>query len=152
MIKIKPTPNADTRSCDVSNVLKEDVLSSSKEHISHVGLAISFFCSKLIKAAVEHDYDKLVDIDLFYADFKNNFNTTEWWDRHRTMHRHHLNYEDGVPDDVNLIDVLEYISDCVMAGMARNGHVYDVNIEIATLLRAFNNTVEMLKKEVVLGE
>jgi len=57
-----------------------------------------------------------------------------------------------VPEDVNLLDVLEYISDCVMAGMARSGSVYDLTMPPELLERAFKNTVELLKKEVVLLE
>jgi len=70
-------------------------------------------------------------------------------DNHRRIHRHHLNYEDGVPKDVNLLDVLEYVADCVMAGMARSGSVYEVKISDELLQRAFQNTVELLKKNVV---
>lgn len=57
-----------------------------------------------------------------------------------------------MPEDVNLLDVLEYISDCVMAGMARSGSVYDLTMPPELLERAFKNTVELLKKEVVLLE
>lgn len=38
--------------------------------------------------------------------------------------RHHL--LSRTPEDVNLVDVFEYIADCVMAGMARTGEVNDV--------------------------
>jgi hypothetical protein len=111
--------------------------------------ALAFFISKLTEAAGEHDYDKLTDIDGFHADFLTGFEQTGWWDNHRKIHRHHLAQADGVPDDVNLIDVLEYIADCVMAGMARSGSVYDLAMPPELLERAFRNTVELLKTEVV---
>jgi hypothetical protein len=57
--------------------------------------------------------------------------------------------EDGIPADVNLIDVLDMIADCVMAGMARSGSVYALKLNPAVLATAFDNTVELLKSEVV---
>ena len=54
-----------------------------------------------------------------------------------------------MPDDVNLIDVLDWIADCVMAGMARSGNVYPLAVPPEVLARAVANTVEMLKAEVV---
>lgn len=40
--------------------------------------------------------------------------------------------------------MLEYISDCVMAGMARSGTVYEVEIDQDVLRVAFTNTVTLL--------
>jgi hypothetical protein len=56
---------------------------------------------------------------------------------------------DGVPADVNLIDVLDYIADCVMAGMARSGSVYPSALPPDLLTTAFQNTVALLKAQVV---
>lgn len=53
-----------------------------------------------------------------------------------------------MPEDVNLIDVLEMIVDCVMAGMARTGNVYPLDIKNEVLRKAFDNTVELLKRNV----
>jgi hypothetical protein len=61
------------------------------------------------------------------------------------VNRHHLDKADGVPTDVNLIDVLEHIADCVMAGMARSGSVYELKLPDEVLQRAFANTVNLLK-------
>lgn len=148
MIKIKQSKTADTRTCDVSLVDKETLLASSMQHIGDVGKALAFFSSKLTEAASQHDYDKLTDIDWFLSDFKTKFEKTGWWDNHRKIHRHHLVQSDGIPSDVNLIDVLEYISDCVMAGMARSGSVYALPVDVDLLTRAFNNTIELLKSNV----
>lgn len=54
----------------------------------------------------------------------------------------------GVPKDVNLLDVLEYIADCVMAGMARSGEVYALEMSPELLNEAFLNTIDILKAEV----
>ena len=152
MIQIKKSQTADTRSCDPSTVDKDTLTESSLQHISDVVKALAFFSGKLIEAAGEHDYDKLTDIDWFHADFITGFKQTGWWDNHRKIHRHHLGQEDGVPDDVNLIDVLEFVSDCVMAGMARTGTVYELKLSDELLQRALKNTVELLKSKVEVVE
>lgn len=148
MIQISKSHTADTRTCDFANVSKEVLLASSLQHIGDVVKALAFFQSKFTVAAGEHDYDKLTMIDWFHRDFVTGFKETGWWDNHRKIHRHHLNMADGVPADVNLIDIMEYISDCVMAGMARSGSVYELKIDDALLQRAFKNTVDLLKKQV----
>jgi len=148
MIQIHKSPTADTRTCDVTKVTKEQLLDSSRKHIADVVKALAFFQSKLTEAAGCHDYDKLTDIDGFFADFKTKFAQTGWWDNHRKIHRHHLGKEDGVPRDVNLIDVIEFICDCVMAGMARSGSVYELKLPDDLLRSAFINTVDLLKSEV----
>ena len=153
MIQIRKSPTADTQTCDVSKVEKHQLLDSSRQHIADVAKAMAFFSSKLFVAAAEHDYDKLTEIDWFYEDFRTKFEKTGWWDNHRKIHRHHLGQADGVPQDVNLLDVLEYVADCVMAGMARSGDVYALEASDELLRRAFENTVELMKSQVeVVGE
>ena len=152
MIPITKSATADTRTCDFANTAKETLLASSRTHIGDVVKAMAFFIGKLTEAAGEHDYDKLTAIDWFHEDFVTGFKQTGWWDNHRKIHRHHLAQEDGVPEDVNLLDVLEYISDCVMAGMARSGSVYDLTMPPDLLERAFKNTVELLKAQVVVSD
>jgi uncharacterized protein with von Willebrand factor type A (vWA) domain len=80
------------------------------------------------------------------------FKQTGWYDNHRKIHRHHLDKADGVPPDVNLLDVLEHIADCVMAGMGRSGTVYDMKLPDELLQRALRNTVELLKAQVVVKD
>jgi adenosylmethionine-8-amino-7-oxononanoate aminotransferase len=53
-----------------------------------------------------------------------------------------------VREDVNLIDVLDFIADCVMAGMGRTGSVYPLNLSPELLEKAFQNTVALLKAQV----
>jgi hypothetical protein len=149
MIHVKPSPTADTRTCDYTKVTKETLFESSQQHIQDVRAALAFFSDRLVKAAVDHDPDKLTDIDGFHADFVTGFKQTTWWDRHRRINRHHLTQEDGIPHNVNLIDVLDFIADCVMAGMARSGSVYELKLSPELLERAFQNTVELLKSQVV---
>jgi len=147
-ISINKSQTADTRSCDFAATTKEQLMASSLSHIQDVGKALSFFQAKLTEAATKHDYDKLTTIDWFHKDFLTGFKETGWWDNHRRIHRHHLGALDGIPEDVNLVDILEYISDCVMAGMARTGKVYDLKIVEGLLEKAFKNTVNLLKEQI----
>lgn len=148
MITVEKSPTADTRTCDFANTSKETLLASSVQHTRDVHAGLAFFAGELLKAAGRHDFDKLSDIDTFHRDFVTGFKQTEWWDRHRQLNRHHLLQDDGVRDDVNLIDVLDFIVDCVMAGMARSGTVYPLEIKPEVLMKAFQNTVDLMKAQV----
>jgi len=152
MIEIHPSRSADTRSCDFSTVTKEILLESSHQHIQDVRLGLLFFQGMLEDAALSHDHDKITAIDHFHSDFVGGFRETGWWENHRKVNRHHLLQPDGVPEDVNLIDVLELITDCVMAGMARCGSVYQITIPPEVLQLAFGNTVALLQSQVVVTE
>lgn len=147
-IRIKKSPTADTRTCDWSKVTRQQLRRASTEHIIDVRLGIQLFVELLQRAANSHDDDTLNDLDSFYADFQTGFEQTGWWDRHRKLCRHHLNIEDGVPGDVDLVDVIEHVVDCVMAGMARSGSVYELKLSDALLQRAFQNTVKLLQANV----
>ena len=151
-IQIKKSPTADTRTCDFANTTKETLLASSHQHIQDVGVAMAHFAIILCNQAEVHDHDKISDIDGFHRDFLTGFEEHSWWDNHRKVNRHHLLEADGVPADVNLIDVLDMISDCVMAGMARSGSVYALDIKPEVLMAAFQNTVELLKNNVEVVE
>jgi hypothetical protein len=150
--KSEKSETADTRTCDFANVTRETLGASSAQHIGDVRLALGFFAQMLHRAAAMHDVDKLTDLDSFHADFITGFKTSSWWERHRTLNRHHLANEDGVPADVNLIDVLDYVADCVMAGMARSGEVYPLSLPPELLATAFQNTVALLTRAVVVDE
>lgn len=152
MITVKRNPKADTRTCDVSTVSRQELLDASRTHISEVGAALAYFSGRLIAAAVHHDTDKLTDIDLFYADFRTNFQQTGWWDRHRKIHRHHLAQADGIPDDVDLIDVLEFVADICVSGKARSGEIVVPEIPDSLLRTAFENTVRKLSNSIVVEE
>lgn len=152
MIKIKKSATADTRTCDFKNVTRQQLLTSSCQHIDDVRAALNFFVQKVEEAARNHDSDKISNLAGFHADFLTGFKEHTWWDEHRKLNRHHLNMEDGIPADVNLIDVLDYIADCVMAGMGRAGTVTPLDVNPVLLMRAFHNTIELLKTEVVVEE
>ena len=152
MITINKSETADTRTCDYAQVTKTQLRSSSEQHIKDVKMAMDFFEELLTDASIFHDDDKIDQLDHFHADFLTGFKETGWWDNHRKITRHHLLQEDGIPKDVNLIDVLEMIADCVMAGMARSGNVYSLEINPDVLMKAFNNTADLLKNQVEVKE
>ena len=148
MINIKQSKTADTRTCDFASVSKETLRKSSFQHIADVRKGIDFFRDMLDTAAFRHDSDKITDLDGFHRDFTGGFKSTLWWDNHRKVTRHHLLQADGVRDDVNLVDVLDMIVDCVMAGMGRTGKVYPLDISPDILKRAFGNTAALLERNV----
>jgi hypothetical protein len=148
LITIEKSAVADTRTCDYTKVTKEELFKASQQHIEDVGQALYFFRDKLLDAITNHDPDKITDIDGFHRDFVTGFKNTTWWDAHRKSNRHHLTQDDGIPTDVNLIDVLDFIADCVMAGMGRSGTVYPLKLSDELLQKAFQNTVTLLHMEV----
>ena len=150
MITIKKSKNADTRTCDWSKVSKEILLDDSRQHINDVRKGLKFFCYKIEESAHGHDNTKISHIEEFHADFKNGFKDghTSWWEMHQKKERHHLKNPKYVQDDVNLIDILEMITDGVMAGLARSGEYRKEEIPDSLLRKAFDNTIELLLKNV----
>ena len=160
---VKKSPTADTRTCDPSKVDKATLLKSSEEHIADVDKALSWMESQLELRSYyfycrsggltyHHDHDKISNIDQFHDDFQNlkgaDFVDGKWYTNHLKVNRHHIDREGGCPEDDNLIDVIEHVCDVVMAGMARSGDVYPLNLSNELLQKAAQNTVEMLKASV----
>lgn len=149
MTKIKRTPNADTRSIEKPN--KELVHKDTINHIWAVKDVMYDFAEMLKQRVEHHDHTKIGHhFDDFYECIASGkkgdeFYKLDWWQLHITE-RHHLNHR--CPDDVNMIDVIEMIVDCVSAGMARTGEVYPIAISADILLKAVENTVELLKKNI----
>ncbi len=152
MITVRKSLTADTRTCDWSSVTKDQLQASSEQHIGDVKKGLDFFKQLIDTSISQHDFDKLTNLAGFYADFITGFKQTTWWDEHRKLNRHHLLQDDGIPVDVNLIDVLDMLTDCVMAGMTRAGSVYSLEITPALLKRAFDNTVSCLQAEVIIAD
>jgi protein tyrosine phosphatase len=152
MIIINKSKTADTRSCDFSQVTKGQLRASSLQHIGDVRKGMDFIKELIDISATTHDHDKLTGLSEFHADFITGFQQTGWWDNHRKVNRHHLLQDDGIPSNVNLVDVLDMIVDCVMAGMGRTGTVYPLEIKPEVLMSAFQNTVELLKSQIVVDD
>jgi hypothetical protein len=149
MIEITKTIAADTRSCDFTKVTKDELLTASLEHINHVGAGMHFFIKRLIRAMGQHDITKLTHINWFLDDFHTGFKQVGWYQYHKEQERHHISSPDGVRDDVDVVDLIEYLVDCVMAGMSRSGEVYPIKLSDELLQNIVKNTVEKLKNEIV---
>ena len=149
---IKRNTNGDSRVAKSSPTISEftDAVilhrNDVKQMMNNVAEAISM-------QALDHDWSKVKEPyrSMFYRDLCNTiegkmeFMDGEWSRLHyNELERHHLTKRH--PEDVNLIDVIEMVCDCVCAGMARSGDVYDVDIPAEVLTLAVKNTVELLKE------
>jgi len=153
MIHIKRSETADSRTCDYKNVSEETLMSSTEHHLVDVYSAMIFFAKELIDQAGTHDWDKVTEFKGFYEAFRSGFpvngaQPNMWLGNHYIVNRHHLLNEEGVPEDVNLIDIMEFIADWVMAGMGRSGSVRPVELPPELLAKAFQNTIKLLEKQV----
>ena len=156
MIRIRPSKNADARTA-TGKVGKLKLRRSSEQHRRDVYYAMKWMIERLMEIGKRHDWTKLVFIDEFHADFAatqngapGNFKDRHWYKEIHLQERHHLT--DYCPEDVNLFDCLERLADIVTTGMARSGSVYADDIDPAILVKAYANTLEMLKREVEVVE
>ena len=148
-IRIFKTQDADTRSA-TSDVTKDKLLSNTLSHILDVQNVGQWLAEMFKDQLSQHDHTKIDYIDEFYKDFneqlhskdKPNFKEMPWFQNRHLTERHHLN--DRVPDDVNLLDVLEMVVDCTCAGLARSGNVYPITIPQDVLEKAIENTKQLI--------
>jgi len=152
MITITKSPNADSRSAKKELLTEEELRKSTDNHIADVYKGMDYFASLLTKAGESHDNTKKGSgsLEFFKALTSGDVKNSDWYKGHITKERHHLISK--VPDDVNLIDVLEHLTDCVMAGLSRSGEIYDIDLSSEVLQKAHKNTVELLKKNIKVEE
>lgn len=157
-IEIKKNSIGDTRTATRVPTF-EEFREANAEHKSDVSRMMSSIAECINKAGRHHDDTKVSEPErsLFYRELCakiegkiDSFTDGEWYPIHCKTERHHLN--EHCPDDVNLIDVLEMICDCVCAGMARSGSVYPVTIPNEILQKAVENTVNMCIDSVCLTD
>jgi hypothetical protein len=142
-IKIRSSPAADSRSAKQPPSV-EELTKATKQHQSDVNKAISWFSDQLKAVSDKHDYTKLSDMPAFHKALTGGkVKESNWYKSHITKERHHLRSK--APTDVNLIDVIECIIDCSMAGLARSGEIYDIDLPADLLVKAVANTVELIK-------
>lgn len=154
-IRIKKSPTADTRTCDVSTVTKNQLLISSQKHIHDVSMGIDAIIYLLHQRMYRHDYTKIRHIDEFYKCFKSGFSDDSWWEMHKERERHHLQFPECLSeskDGINLIDILEWLVDGIMAGLARTGTYKPAELPPAMLEMALKNTANMLVDNIVIEE
>lgn len=150
MIKLIKDPNADSRSVNGKVPLKNLQL-ATVNHIDHVAQGLEYFADLLTAAGKNHDHTKLENMKEFHEALESRkIKSSQWYKMHISEERHHL--ISNVPDDVNLIDIFEHLVDCVMAGTARSGEIYDIDLPDEVLQKAHKNTVELLKKQIKVTE
>lgn len=154
MVQVKKHTEGDSRVAkELPTFRAFDV--ANNDHQLDVHALIARFALMLKDWTKNHDWTKTEEPyrSMFYRDMcatlegRMNFMDGKWAKIHYyEMERHHL--KEHCPDDVNLFDVIEMLCDCVVAGMARSGDIYDVDIPPEVLTKAVANTVKLLKDEI----
>jgi hypothetical protein len=148
MIKIYKNSNGDTRTAK-KDVSFEEFQEANDMHRQDVKNVMNELAFNIMLNGINHDFTKKTREEVFYKNFLSTMNegtdfvNDEWYQLHIVTERHHLLSK--CPEDVNLLDVLEMIADCVCAGMARSGDVRDVEINEEILNKALKNTVTLIK-------
>lgn len=155
MITIYKNPNGDTRTAP-KDISFEQFQEANDMHIQDVRNVMNELGLNIMLAGDRHDTTKKTQERLFYKNFLSTMNdgtdfvNDEWYQLHINKERHHLLSK--CHDDVDLIDVLEMISDCVCAGMSRSGDVRPIEINDEILRKALNNTVDLIKNMIIAKE
>ena len=154
-IYIKKNPNGDTRTAP-KNVTYEQFQKANDMHRDDVRNVMDYLAYLIDRAGMVHDFTKKTAEPQFYNDFLStmnegtNFVEGKWYQHHIERERHHL--LSHCPDDVDLLDVLEMIADCVCAGVARSGEVRDLEISADILEKAVQNTVKLIRDMIVVED
>jgi hypothetical protein len=131
----------------IEDMDKEKLRNDTNSHICHVITLLSDISYKLKEIGKKHDHTKEDYFDEFYDALNSgNINNSEWYEKHFTEERHHLLRK--VPEDVNLLDVLEQIADCIATGLIRGDGKIDYNylkLSNEVLQNAYMNTAKMLE-------
>jgi hypothetical protein len=155
-VSIKPNKLGDTRTATKVPTFAE-FIESNRLHRKDVRSMMDGIAFSIQDRGKQHDITKVEEPheSLFYRELCekiegkiDDFTNGAWYPMHCKTERHHL--LEYCPEDVNLIDVIEMICDCVCAGMARSGNVYPVEIPPEILQQAVRNTVQMCIDSVVI--
>lgn len=154
---MKPILLRQTNNPDTGWDNKEELLNDTLFHIHDVGKVLSSLANELNEIGYSHDWSKIKYFDDFANDCLERLDTPDfksrnWYHVHTKSERHHLNTY--VHPDVNLLDVLEMISDCVVAGKTRSGEVNPnyLILKDKVLDKAYWNTVKLISDNVHVGE
>ena len=149
VIRIKNTQNADSRTAD-DKLSKETLCNATNLHSLDVNEIMQVVAEMITYRGIYHDHTKTKYFDEFAEEVlkphtDDEFKNSEWYQKHIFEERHHLNA--NCPVDVNLIDVLEMICDCIAAGKGRSGRTTPAFLKLkdsSILERAYWNTVKLL--------
>ena len=155
-IRIRKSSDADSRSAK-GELDKWKLKGATLQHKEDVRAGIRFLVHELIDKGISHDWSKLSYLDEFWEEYSQHlseeeFKNGKFYPIHVNKERHHLN--SNCPEDVNLLDVLELIVDCIMAGKGRFGTCDMKYFELPDYLlnKAYWNTVKLLDEAVEVME
>lgn len=155
MIEIRKNPNGDTRTAP-KGITFEQFSKANDSHINDVSLVMNELSNRLFSAGMKHDFTKKEFEKEFYNDFVATMNegadfVNGWWyQKHIHDERHHpLSY---CHDDINLLDIIEMVVDCTVAGLARSGEVRPIEVNAEILNKAVSNTTKLIQRMVVVTE
>lgn len=146
-VVIYKNPNGDTRTAP-KNISFEQFQEANDSHRGDVRAVMDELGTMLCEKGEQHDWTKKRYEKMFYNNFLatmnygSDFVSGEWYQLHVNTERHHL--LSRCPEDVNLLDVIEMIVDCVCAGKTRSGGVRDLGISTDILEKALKNTVKLV--------
>ena len=143
--------NGDTRTAP-KNVTYKEFQKANDMHREDVKNTMNEIAFLLMEKGKKHDWTKKDYEEMFYNNFLStlnngtNFIEDEWYQLHIEKEKHHLFSK--CHDDVDLLDVIEMVVDCVCAGKARSGEIRGLEINQEILDKALKNTVEKINKMV----
>ena len=128
VVEINKLPNTITsKEAKKGNISFEDFSHETNVHREDVRKVLYELASRLEHAGEIHDWTKKEREKQFYKSFTDAKN-----DIYDVFARR------------NRIDVIEMISDCCAAGLARSGKIDKIEIDPDVLMKACNNTVELV--------
>lgn len=156
IVEIDKSPNADSRTADKGKVSFEDFSKATDMHREDVKNVIYELARRLREIGDKHDWTKKEQEDEYYDSYvtakKNgtDFHKSDWYKNHVKEERHHIKYH--VAPDINLLDILEVICDHCCDELVEKGRVGKMYIDEDVLMKAFNNTVELVKSFIRLDD
>ena len=143
--------NGDTRTAP-KNVTFKEFQKANDMHREDVKNTMNEIALLLMEKGKKHDWTKKDYEEMFYNNFLStlnngtNFIEDEWYQLHIEKEKHHLFSK--CHDDVDLLDVIEMVVDCVCAGKARSGEIRGLEINQEILGKALKNTVKKINEMV----
>lgn len=156
IVEIDKSPNADSRTADKGKVSFEDFSKATDMHREDVKNVIYELARRLREIGDKHDWTKKEQEDEYYDSYvtskKNgtDFHNSDWYKNHVKEERHHIKYH--VAPDINLLDILEVVCDHCCDELVEKGRVGKMDIDEDVLMKAFNNTVELVKSFIRLDD
>lgn len=154
-VKIVKNPDGDTRTAS-KDVTFEQFQIANRMHRADVARVMDLLSNIMHNNGQQHDWTKIMREEEFYRDFKDtlengtDFVSGSWYQNHITEEAHHPMSK--CSPDINLLDIVETVVDCVCAGLARSGDAPSISIDPAILQLAINNTVNLITEHVILKE